>query len=60
MGNAIRTPIIEFPAEAGIGDDWVAAKNAPKQKKTIADGAADVVEEDDEDDEDDAEDGVSA
>jgi len=60
MGNAIRTPIIEFPAEAGIGDDWVAAKNAPKQKKTIADGAADVVDEDDEDDEDDIEDGVSA
>jgi DNA polymerase I-like protein with 3'-5' exonuclease and polymerase domains len=60
MGNAIRTPIIEFPAEAGVGDDWVAAKNAPKQKKTqIADGAADAVEED-EDDEDDAEDGVSA
>lgn len=33
MGHAISSPIIEFPAEAGVGDNWVEAKNAPKHKK---------------------------
>lgn len=32
MGSAITGQVVEFPAEAGIGDNWIEAKNAPKKK----------------------------
>jgi hypothetical protein len=33
MSNTLTGQAVEFPAEAGIGDDWVEAKNAPKKGK---------------------------
>jgi len=35
MENAVSGQVVVFPAEAGIGDDWISAKNAPKEKKTV-------------------------
>jgi len=48
MGNAISGQVVEFPAEAGIGDNWIEAKNAPKKKGKDSD---DDIREEQHDDE---------
>lgn len=35
MGNTLTGQVIEFPAEAGIGNNWIEAKEAPKKAKKI-------------------------
>jgi DNA polymerase-1 len=37
MGKAVSGQIVDFPAEAGIGQNWIEAKNAPKKDKAHAD-----------------------